>query len=319
MDKPWFPKLDDKLRKRVGLVGKTVLVFMAAVGILFFGDALGRFSGYWDAQHERHANHYQNETTNEVRRCLARPEGPASVQKCVEDAVKASHENQRDERDLSAQRQMAKWAWWLLIVTAVQAPLTALGLLFILITIWQGREALTHARETTAIEMRPWIDFTIDVWKIERTEGGGFQLSFTVKLRNLGKTPALRVRTGAEAGCLGDDAAVQRFFASGYTTKGASERTILPNSEGADTSYADLAAKDVQLFEDGDDKAFFPHVSINVAYTWAGSDEGGLTSKCFVVGPPDESTNSVFGIAEDQKFPMKGGIAIQDRGFSHAT
>lgn len=309
---------EDK-RRVAKIVGAAVAALAGCLMILSFGYVLGSSGGYYDAQADGYSAQIGKATDSQIEGCFGQPDTTIlTARQCVEQAVRSSREDKRDEQDLSAQRQMAKWAFWLLLVTASQMPLSALGLYLLLRTIWQGQDALTHARETTAIEMRPWIDFTIDVWKIDKSEEG-FRFSFTVKLRNLGKTPALRVRAGAEAGCFGEDDAVQRFFASGYTDKGATERTILPNSEGMDINFADLAAEDAVLLEDGDCKAFFPHVSINVAYTWAGSDEGGLTSRCFVVGPPDDSDESVFGIAEDQEFPMKEGIAARDSGLGHAT
>lgn len=103
----------------------------------------------------------------------------------------------RANRELEAQETMARWAGPLFWATVLQGVLGALGFAALVLTILQGRAALTvakHSLESTLAEQRPWLDPEISVrGKIEVTEDV-VRARMQVKLHNHGKTPAQRTR-----------------------------------------------------------------------------------------------------------------------------
>jgi hypothetical protein len=109
---------------------------------------------------------------------------------CVEHALTSYTEEVNSGKDLVAQAQMALWAKWLLIATLVQVPLNVIGLIFLLRTIWQGQEALSHARRVSYQELRAYV-FT----GFPELSQEGDLVRIYVPIRNSGQTPALRVYT----------------------------------------------------------------------------------------------------------------------------
>ncbi len=63
------------------------------------------------------------------------------MRECIQDAIEASVEQQRAEKDLSAHQNMAMWAKWLLALTCVSTAVTAFG-------VWYVRRTLIQASET---------------------------------------------------------------------------------------------------------------------------------------------------------------------------
>jgi hypothetical protein len=121
--------------------GFAVVAALASVsGALFYSYIIGNISGRLDTETSRHAARYEEATSKDINECHAKADR-AQVRECVNNAIKSSHENQRDEYDLQAQREMSNWAFWLLIVTILHIPLTIGGLIALIKTIEQGRDA----------------------------------------------------------------------------------------------------------------------------------------------------------------------------------
>jgi hypothetical protein len=117
-----------------------VAVLASVSGALFYSYTIGNISGRLDTETSRHAARYEDATSKDINECYAKSDR-AQVRECVNNAIKSSHENQRDEYDLQAQREMSNWAFWLLIVTVLHIPLTIGGLIALIKTIEQGRDA----------------------------------------------------------------------------------------------------------------------------------------------------------------------------------
>src|SRR5438128_94615 len=58
------------------------------------------------------------EISSDIPRMCGRPVGPEFV-RCVVTAVESRRDSRRSEEDLAAQRQMADWAFWMVVVNAL--------------------------------------------------------------------------------------------------------------------------------------------------------------------------------------------------------
>jgi hypothetical protein len=104
----------------------------------------------------------------------------------------------REIRDLKAQEEMAKWAFWMLIAAVSGALLTILGLGFIWRTLHHTRraadfagEAVNEGRNAAANQLRAYVgpravNYTFD------PVSGGFGAS--AEISNFGQTPAFKFR-----------------------------------------------------------------------------------------------------------------------------
>lgn len=131
---------------------------------------------------------------------------PAAMVECVAKEIEATREDQRAEHDLSAQERMAEWAFWMMVVTAITTGLTAVALWFIKGTLDATRKTVGEAENATkaaqdavaitreAAEQQLRAYLAIDGFRgdIKNTDGP-FQLGLSLRFKNLGQTPALRV------------------------------------------------------------------------------------------------------------------------------
>ena len=121
--------------------------------------------------------------------------------------------NDRERRDLAAQENTAAWAFWMALLSAAQLVLSGLGLIALLATIRQGRDAITKAGEANAIsqqvaeaDLRPYLfvdrlnllDITHFTDKIEedgetKEIPSGFHARVCIYLKNYGKVPARNI------------------------------------------------------------------------------------------------------------------------------
>src|SRR5438309_961036 len=111
---------------RTAAIGLACLAF--ATLVLFAGYFIGRSGGYYDAEANGYGAQYRAATQQRVENCFRDRQSAATAASCVEEAINADHEQQRSEQNLGAQRDMAQWAWWLLIVTILQTPITLVGI-----------------------------------------------------------------------------------------------------------------------------------------------------------------------------------------------
>ncbi|MAN45224.1 MAG: hypothetical protein CMF04_03335 [Hyphomonas sp.] len=107
----------------------------------------------------------------------------------------------REEQDLYAQRQMAKWAFWMLFVSAVGVLVGAVGLIFLKGTLDAARDtnqsALDSIRVTREIgqaQVRAYLSFMEPAFHLSPK----IRISFFAK--NSGQSPARHLRV-TEASC----------------------------------------------------------------------------------------------------------------------
>lgn len=179
-------------RQLVKLVGLALAALAALSGMLFTGFWIGSGSGYYSARSEYHGERYSADTRESIEQCFAKSSPTTDEAKeCVADAIKSDRESKRAEADLSAQRQMADWAWALLIVSIVQIPLGVVGLVAILASLQQGREGLKIAQDTLTLENRAWLKVEIEQKGIRRVSDGNLNASIALTIINVGNAPAI--------------------------------------------------------------------------------------------------------------------------------
>lgn len=142
---------------------------------------------------------------------------PGAVVECVAKEIEAAREDQRAEYDLSAQNRMAEWAFWMMVVTAITAGLTAVALWFIRGTLDATREAVEEARNGTSAARRAVTETTrigeAQVRSYLSVVGVNFSTTaddvsmvrrpkIEVVLNNSGATPAVNVEYFCGCECL---------------------------------------------------------------------------------------------------------------------
>lgn len=120
----------------------SVILCCSIVAVLTFASV--RFS----TDRNERAEYYQAEADRNAKAiCIGRER--SLLAECVEEQRRASRDAYTDEQDLIAQQQMALWALWMFIVSAVTAGLTLWALWYVRGTLQATREALTDTGNAT--------------------------------------------------------------------------------------------------------------------------------------------------------------------------
>jgi hypothetical protein len=185
------------------IVGLASGVFTLALLIYSAGYRIGNVSGHYDSDADSTATQYPSDTQRIIDDCFKLPTRLATNQ-CVGDAIKASHENQRAEQDLKAQREMSDWGWWALVISGLQFLATIVTLGFIKLTLDATLEAVKDtgratdamleanqiARQSSKIQLRPYLAGEGAVVSEVACDDGNFD-QIVFKISNKGVTPAL--------------------------------------------------------------------------------------------------------------------------------
>ena len=163
-----------------------------------------RLVGTTRSEYERHSDAYAHQAQEDIQeRCLLIE--PVAQVECIREVVQATREDERAERDLIAQSEMALWAFWMLIVTGVTAAVTGIGVYYVRSTLMQAgetnraavaaAEAANEANRIMRSESRPWIAIEQNVKCDFIYEEGGSkcEIWWEMTLTNKGKTPAHNV------------------------------------------------------------------------------------------------------------------------------
>lgn len=270
-----------KLAKAIGL-GFGLLGFL--IGVYLTGYGMGSAGGYFDAQANGYAAQYPADTDQRVDHCFGEGLAPRDTQACVSEAVQSAHENQRTEQDLSAQRQSARWAWWIFLITLAQVPLTGLGLLFILRTIWQGQEAQRHAQKVSDAELRPWLmpDADITTFKVKDNH---LYFGYDAKCLNIGKTVARDVHMKFDHAFLqrgGSKEIDQKFDNFDYDLS-KTNGILLPNEDMIMLGGDSVKLSNIPWMDDLDNCVIFV-VIISVFYRSSMDEKVHRTDRSFTFG-----------------------------------
>ena len=128
-------------------------------------------------ENEYRAAYYEQYAEDRVARECAGLAGPPLI-KCVHEEIESAREHERSERDIDAQMQMAKWAFWLLILSVFTVIVTGLGVVF----VWQNLE---EDRKANKAGLRAYVG--IDAVKLV---GWPSAPEVTITFKNYGQTPA---------------------------------------------------------------------------------------------------------------------------------
>lgn len=167
---------------------------------------------YRDTGRTDHATTQEHQETEQIVPFAAPPEGQHTE-------PEAGRNEWRAERDLEAQQEMARWAFWLWAATIVGIGLLAA-------TLWETRKAaqaayemVGEAKATTAAtnasavetrksneiariaymaEQRPWLRWEIAQPISVKRHGDSLRVTISATLENFGKTPARNVLYFAE-------------------------------------------------------------------------------------------------------------------------
>lgn len=154
------------------------LIVAFAVGGYILGFGLGEQSGEYKANTDTYAKHAQDE----IKHTCVRLNGVAYTE-CIIGVVEATNENERSEGDLNAQRNMARWALWMLVATIAMAVITAGGVYY----VWK---TLKVTRDIGEAQTRAYIGIQdVDISNV--SDGSYAKVSY--KIINSGNSPAIRI------------------------------------------------------------------------------------------------------------------------------
>lgn len=118
---------------------------------------------------------------------------------------KSYREEWRNEQDLAAQRDMANWAWWMLIATCASTVVTGVGIYFVAETLRANLAAVEEAakaaqsaqrsvkvsEDTAQRQLRAYINLeSAHIVLGEKINVGLYPATLDVIFRNFGSTPA---------------------------------------------------------------------------------------------------------------------------------
>ena len=134
-----------KLSRTFG-IAFTILILVALLYLT--GFHVGRASGYHQGQADRSAELYSRDPQTVVKDCAALSSQAAAIQ-CGYGAAKASQENQREEYELAAQRDMVTFGWVGLGISVLSLFATIIGAIFIYQQIVLTRRAVKETSDAT--------------------------------------------------------------------------------------------------------------------------------------------------------------------------
>lgn len=147
------------------------------------------------------AEGYARDSAGRMARLCETRRGEA-LHACIAAVLDASREHQRAEQELAAQREVASWTLYMLMLSAAALLVSGFGLAALLRTIVQGKEGLKRADEANRIaletgqrQLRAYLvaeEFRIRDFVIGRKP------AISYKIVNAGSTPAYGVRARAQ-------------------------------------------------------------------------------------------------------------------------
>ncbi|MGV8834010.1 MAG: hypothetical protein ACOH2N_18735 [Devosia sp.] len=171
------------------------------VGFLIWDAAASYTSN--SLQAERYSDRYSANTKQEISAACP---APASAE-CIVQIIEATHENQRAEADLNAQRDMAKWAFLLLIISTVGTLIGGFGLFWIRETLGATRKGNKINRRIGEAQVRAYLGVSDVEGLWEGSDGPGRwapSIYITASITNGGVTPAKHVAVSYKLVRLGD-------------------------------------------------------------------------------------------------------------------
>lgn len=126
-------------------------------------------------------------------------DGPALAE-CISETMATTREHQRAEADLAAQRDMAKWAWAVMLTSALSLGVGVVGIYFLKSTLDKTAEAVLVATRSADIAQKIG-EAQVRAYLI--VAGGSFSVGkgsirYNIRIKNVGQSPAVNVRASCE-------------------------------------------------------------------------------------------------------------------------
>lgn len=126
-----------------------------------------------------HHSAAEEKTSKPTEATLSIPAPPANPE--------PSRSEWREEQDLNAQRQMAQWAFWMLVVSSLGVVVGATGLWFLKGTLDEARNMTSETRKIGQNQTRAYVD-VVNAKVIQFEAGKPFMAD--LEIHNTGQTPA---------------------------------------------------------------------------------------------------------------------------------
>lgn len=140
---------------------------------------------------------------------------------------KAYREEWRSQQDLYAQRDMAEWAWWMMVFTGAGLIVTTAGLVYIALTLNATRDGNQINREIGETQARAYLSVIGGEVTMDRALPLYFSITFLI--HNSGNSPARDIEVSVEA-CFEDRSEVGGIYR-------AKVGMLLVNEVGSQISY----------------------------------------------------------------------------------
>jgi len=193
----------DQRNKTLSVVGwLSAAVFVGALYFWMFYD-MGASAGRYRAEREQGSQTYSASASSEAHAECVASDAPAT---CKREIERADREGVRNELDVESQRGMARWAFWLLVISALQFPATLAALVFVKRTLDATLDAVDDTAKATrmmerqnelmAETQRPWLKLVVGDYLnyTPRNEDGHQFAANQIDVQNFGTTPAVSVR-----------------------------------------------------------------------------------------------------------------------------
>jgi len=159
--------------------------------IVFSSYQFGRDSGLLETEPHQHSNAYNDRSDEQIKGdCIASATVESAIKCVTEQKNRTNQANQehRTNHDLTAQRAMAKYAWWMIVVTFGTLLTAAAGIYYL-------RDTLKETRRIGETQTRAYVHAK-DA-EIKSTYDGTFD-KIILTVENVGETPAKWFSVGVE-------------------------------------------------------------------------------------------------------------------------
>ncbi|TGV61654.1 hypothetical protein EN784_04605 [bacterium M00.F.Ca.ET.141.01.1.1] len=143
-------------------------------------------------QEQRIAEAARNEAARRISQDCSVPSAPTDfVAECLVRAIQSYEQDRSVSADAKAQQEMAYWADWTFKATASGVVLSLVGVVFLLWSLMQTRQAISTDREVGHAQVRAYVSaLPADVKEF----GEDLVPRFEFRLKNSGASPAFNLR-----------------------------------------------------------------------------------------------------------------------------
>ncbi|WP_425419684.1 hypothetical protein [Oricola indica] len=175
------------------------VIGVALVGLVYLSYAVSKGYERADQRHQSEIAQYATQQQHQ-QECLASSVAIDDFRQCLAAYEGTSREHDRAEQNLNAQREMAYWAEGMLWATWASVIITAIGVVYVALTLKETQEAVRAADDAVkatfdvgTAQIRAHLIVSDVVAEYGAHSEYGRYISVTVSIRNVGQTPAIHV------------------------------------------------------------------------------------------------------------------------------